>query len=100
MTLAALIVNALALIVAAAAVWLALWARADAAATRNELARHRHSHTLQQPEVAARRHSTDPGPPPRVDEHAAPATGILPAQPGPTRLPPPGRRRVREDPQA
>lgn len=94
MTVAVLVIAALALGIAAAAIALSLTARNDAAGTRNELARHRHSHTLQQPDAPARRHGTEPGPAPRVDEHAAPPTSEMPA------LQPPGTRRVRDDPQA
>lgn len=100
MTTAVLVIAAVALLLAAVALALSVNTRHDAKATRNELARHRYSHTLGQPDSPARRHSENPGPAPRVEEDAAPATGVIPAQPGPT-LPPPGTRpRVREDPQA
>jgi hypothetical protein len=88
-----LIVAALALLASCVALAVAWTARNDAAATRSELARHRHSHTLQRPEQPARRHGEIPGPQPLADEHAAPATEAMP-------LVPPGRRRVRDDPQA
>lgn len=82
-----------AILAAAAALVLAILARNDATATRGELKRHRHSHTLQREEEPARRHSDRPGPAPVADEHAAPPTAEIGAMRPP-------RRRVREDPQA
>jgi hypothetical protein len=97
LTLAALIVAAVALGAAAVAIWLAVLARGEAITCRRELARHRHSHAQQAEEQPAARHSARPGPPPAVTEDG-PATEALPAMPSGTaerpaavRLPRPGR---------
>jgi hypothetical protein len=107
-----LILSLLALVVALGALAVAWTARNDAAATRAELKRHRHSHTLQAEERGARRHGEAPGPEPEADEHAAPPTAAMQRVDTPTgrRVPPPGvdrpptaaqrRRAVRDDPQA
>lgn len=85
----------LSLLVSLASLVLSVRARNDAHATRRELSRHRASHTLQQPEQPASRHSARPGPPPPADLHAAPPTAEMGAV-GAMRP----RRRVRDDPQA
>jgi hypothetical protein len=87
------ILAVVALLLSGGALAFAVAARRDAAATRGELQRHRHSHTLQRPEEPARRHSERPGPPPVADPDAAPPTAEIGAMRPP-------RRRVREDPQA
>jgi len=115
MTIAALIVAALALGLAAAAIYLAVQARGDALTCRRELSRHRKAHADGQEERrAGRRASAEPEPyderawlgrEPLPDEHPptapvdafGPATEALAAQDAPTRearavqLPRPGR---------
>lgn len=90
-----LVLTAVAVLLSALALGGAWAAWREAKATRGELTRHRWSHTQQREEdEPARRHGEKRGPPPPVDQHAAPATAQIP-------LLPPGRRpRVREDPQA
>jgi hypothetical protein len=86
MTLAAIIVAALALGVSAVAVWLSVVARNDAITCRRELARHRHSHAERAEEQRGSLHSARPGPPPAVTADG-PATEQLAAQPGPATAP-------------
>jgi hypothetical protein len=86
---------AIAVALSLAALVFAVLARNEATATRGELSRHRHSHTLQRPEEPAARHSERPGPPPPADPDAAPPTAEMGAV-----LQPPRTRRVRDNPQA
>lgn len=100
MTLAALIIAALALGVAAVAVWLAVVARADALTCRRELARHREAHANAAEERRAVRHRAPEPEPARPAQQPEPDTGPptsqIDARDLPTRearvvLPRPGR---------
>lgn len=104
MTLAAIIVAALALAVAAVAVWLAVLARSEAITCRRELSRHRKAHADAAEQGRApeeRRTSRHHGP---AEPVQGPPTAQIAAQPGPatnliqtpeppsgSRLPRPGR---------
>lgn len=104
MTLAVIIVAALALGVAAVAVWLAVMARSEAITCRRELSRHRaaHAQAAEQgrppEERRATRHHAPPGPvvgSPTSQIAAQPATEAIVAQSPEeqqrARLPRPGR---------
>ncbi len=106
MTLAAIITAALALLLSAAALWVAVVSRADARTCRRELARHRaaHADAAEERRAGARaQQAVLRGTPPpsrhqEPEEPDVPPTAALAAQDAPTqvrpavRLPRPGTR--------